>query len=92
MEKNITTKVNSYLNDFKDNLQKWITENKCQITIDGKDKTNEFIQYMFDFPNIELSKQDFQKRKRVKNNVPEYNRCIALKFNGCQCSRKKKER
>ncbi len=90
MEKNIHKKVNSHINDFKSNIQKWIHEKKGCILIDGEDKTNEFIQYMVDFPNIELSKEDFQKRKRLKNNIPDFNRCIALKCNGERCSRRQK--
>lgn len=90
MERNIITKVHNYTNEFKDNLQQWIEKNNCKIMIGEEDKTNDFVQYMNDFPNIELCKQDFQKRKRIKNSVPDYNRCIALKFNGCRCSRKQK--
>ena len=46
---------------------------------------------MNDFPNLELDKEDFQKRKRIKNSIPDYNRCIALKCNGERCSRKQKD-
>lgn len=90
MERNIRSKIDNYINDFKNNLQTWINENNAEICINGIDKQNEFLQYMLDFPNLELEKQDFQKRKRVKNNVPDYNRCIALKCNSERCSRKQK--
>ena len=90
MERNIKKKVNDYLNEFKSNLQKWLNENEASIVVNEQSKTNEFIQYLHDFPNLELEKQDFQKRKRIKNNVPDYNRCIALKCNGERCSRKQK--
>ena len=90
MEKNIKQKVNSHTNDFKDNLQQWIQNNNASIIVNGNDKTQEFITYLLDFPNLELEKNDFQKRKRIKNNVPDYNRCIALKCNGERCSRKQK--
>ena len=90
MERNIRSKIDSYINDFKDNIQTWLSENKAEIIVNGDDKNNDFLQYMLDFPNLELEKQDFQKRKRVKNNVPDYNRCIALKCNGERCSRKQK--
>ena len=95
MEKNIRTKLDHYSRDFKDNLKRWIDDNNATIIINTEtgqeEKTNAFIQYMFDYPVIELSKTDFQKRKRIKNNVPDYSRCIALKCNGDRCSRKQKD-
>ena len=45
---------------------------------------------MFDYQPMELSKQDFQKRTRAKNNIPNYERCCALRLNGERCTRKKK--
>ena len=90
MEKNIKKKVNNYTNDFKNNIQRWFNENSASIIVEGEDKTNDFIHYMNDFPYIVLEKDDFQKRRRIKNNVPDYNRCIALKCNGERCSRKQK--
>ena len=38
-----------------------------------------------------LSKEDFQKRKRVKNVVPQFERCGAKRANGEQCTRRKKD-
>jgi len=91
MEKNIRTKVNDHTQAFKSNVQTWMDKCGACMIVNGQDKTSEFLQYMNDFPELELDKQDFQKRKRVKNNVPDYNRCIALKCNGERCSRKQKE-
>lgn len=90
MEKGIRQKVAEHFEMFKDNILNWIQNNEACIMVHNCNKTNDFLQYMSDFPHIELSKEDFQKRKRVKNNVPDYNRCIALKCNGERCSRKQK--
>ena len=90
MEKNIRSKIHDHNKDFKENLTKWLQSMNATIQVDGEVKTNEFLQYMSDFPDLELHKDDFQKRKRVKNSVPDYNRCIALKCNGERCSRKQK--
>lgn len=90
MEKNIKLKVNEYIDEFKKNLQNWISENDVCIQVQGESRGNDFLQYMNDFPYLEFKKEDFQKRKRIKNNVPDYNRCIALKCNGERCSRKQK--
>ena len=38
-----------------------------------------------------LNKDDFMKRKRVKNVVPYFERCCAKRANGEQCTRRKKE-
>tara|TARA_B110000114_G_scaffold79405_1_gene83988 strand:+ start:19 stop:543 length:525 start_codon:yes stop_codon:yes gene_type:complete len=93
MEKNIKGKVLDHETRFKDNLQSWIKTNKAMISDEfGKDCTNDFVQYLNDFPGLEFSIQDFQKRKRIKNNVPDYNRCIAMKCNGERCSRKQKDK
>lgn len=90
MEKNIRNKIHEHNQEMKENIQKWFEKTKACIFIGNQNKTNEFIQYMNDFPTLNLSKEDFQKRKRLKNNVPDYNRCIALKCNGQRCSRKQK--
>lgn len=90
MERNIRDKVDNYINDFKQNIQSWINDNNIRIMINDENQKNEFIQYMIDFPALELTTQDFQRRKRIKNNIPDYNRCIALKCNGERCSRRQK--
>jgi hypothetical protein len=91
MEKNIQNKINHYEENFKNNLKDWLLENNASVICDNTcDRTNDFIQHLSDFPRIELTSQDFQKRKRIKNNVPDYNRCIAMKCNGERCSRKQK--
>uniref|UniRef100_A0A6C0KN95 Uncharacterized protein n=1 Tax=viral metagenome TaxID=1070528 RepID=A0A6C0KN95_9ZZZZ len=90
MEKNIRLKVNEHMEEMITSMQTWIEKNNAQISVNDVNKTNEFIQFMRDFPNIELHKEDFQKRKRLKNNVPDFNRCIALKCNGDRCSRRQK--
>ena len=38
----------------------------------------------------ENNKEDFIKRKRIKNIVPNYERCIAKRANGEQCTRRNK--
>tara|TARA_Y100000389_G_scaffold177526_1_gene189854 strand:- start:3403 stop:3930 length:528 start_codon:yes stop_codon:yes gene_type:complete len=91
MEKNIRSKVTSYESEFKDNLKQWIMDNDASIICGNTtDRTNDFIQHLSDFPRLELNVKDFQKRKRIKNSVPDYNRCIAMKCNGERCSRKQK--
>ena len=50
------------------------------------------LQQVYDYQNIELRKDDFAKRKRVKNVVPFFDRCVACRANGEQCTRRKKDK
>ena len=50
----------------------------------------QLISFVYDYEKLKLSKEDFMKRKRVKNIVPSQHRCLAKRANGEQCTRKKK--
>jgi hypothetical protein len=82
MEKKINLKVNDYQKDFINNLQEVINN-----SIDKK----EILSYLHNYKNIELTTEDFKRRKRIKNTIPDYSRCIAKKGNGNRCTRKKKD-
>ena len=47
--------------------------------------------FVYEYEKLKLVKEDFMKRKRVKNMVPIQQRCLAKRANGEQCTRKKKE-
>ena len=50
------------------------------------------LQFIYDYPNMEINKCDLTKRKRVKNVVPLHERYCALRrANEEQCTRRKKE-
>ena len=86
MEKRITSKTSIYVQNLKEQL-------KNKIVADGKMDNgymNELVQYIYDYPQLVFLPQDFQKRKRVKNIVPFFERCCALRANGEQCTRRKK--
>lgn len=85
MERRITKKCDLHIHEFKGNVKKWL---------DGSDfaknsQYSEFLKYLFDYESISLEKEDFQKRKRVKNVVPHFDRCIANRANSEQCTRRK---
>jgi hypothetical protein len=91
MEQKIKTRINEYLSQYKNDIKKWIDTNNIQVNSEnGESCKSKFLDYMFDYQSIELSKQDFQKRTRAKNNIPNYERCCALRLNGERCTRKKK--
>ena len=45
---------------------------------------------IYDYERLVLTKEDFTKRKRVKNVVPFFDRCTAKRANNEQCTRRKK--
>lgn len=92
METRIQQKVDEHMRQFKTQLRDWLV--KYNATINGygtEDITDEFLQFMFDTENIQLQKEDFQRRKRVKNHVPFGERCCAKRANGDQCTRRRLE-
>lgn len=89
MENRIIKKVDNHFSEFKNEVKEWFESNKCEIV--GNYNKSDFLQFIFDFDNLTLSKEDFQKRKRIKNTVSIHLRCCAKRANGEQCSRRKKE-
>ena len=90
MERRIAKKVENHQVAFKTAIKAWIEESHIKVEVGDIDKKSEFIQYVFDYDGLVLSKEDFQKRKRVKNVVPQFERCGAKRANGEQCTRRKK--
>jgi hypothetical protein len=48
------------------------------------------MQFVFDHVGVKLGEEDFKKRKRIKNSVPQFELCIAKRANGEQCTRRRK--
>jgi len=86
MEKRINKKIENYITTFKDN----ICEKAKNICIQD-DKLNSLLQFVYDYERLIIDKEDFSKRKRVKNIVPFYERCCAKRANDVQCTRRKKK-
>ena len=87
MEKRLNKKLELWITGFKDNIR----ENASQIGISKNDQTNQLIQYIYDYDRLTFGKEDFQKRKRVKNVVPFFDRCCAKRASNEQCTRRKKD-
>jgi len=86
MEKRLNKKIEGYVTTFKGSLCDKV--NKLGFK---SDEINELIQYIYEYERLILDKDDFMKRKRVKNIVPYFDRCCAKRANGEQCTRKKKD-
>lgn len=92
MKRNIIEKVSNHNIETKKKIHSWIDENIHKLENEkGCDIKQEFLQYIYDIENIELSDKDFIKRKRIANKIPNYERCCAKKSCGVRCTRKKKE-
>ena len=87
MEKRINKKIETYVTTLKESIHKKITE----LCIDEKEKMNELIEYIYEYQRLIIQKEDLVKRKRIKNSIPNLNRCIAKRANDEQCTRRRKE-
>jgi len=87
MERRLNKKTEAYITSFKDNIRE-----KASLMGMAKDeKTNQLLQYIYDYDRLTFNKEDFQKRKRVKNFVPIFDRCCAKRASNEQCTRRKKD-
>jgi hypothetical protein len=87
MEKRINKSIEGYIVSFKDNIKQKINE----LQIDDKKKVNDLLEYIYDYKRLSLTKDDFVKRKRIQNSIPQSNRCNAKRANNEQCTRRRKD-
>lgn len=86
MEKRLNKKVETYITAFKDNIR----EKTTQMGMTNNEEVNKLLQYIYDYERLSFAKEDFEKRKRVKNFVPVFDRCCAKRASNEQCTRRKK--
>ena len=94
---NYKTEVKDYILTCKGNIDHTIDhwDGKDIETMDSlknivSGELMSLLHQIYDHPNISLIKDDFTKRKRVKNVVPFFDRCVACRANQEQCTRRKK--
>lgn len=87
MERKLNKKVETYISSFKDSIK----EKSSELGLNKNENMNQLIQFIYDYDRLNFGKEDFMKRKRVKNIVPFYDRCCAKRANDEQCTRRKKE-
>jgi hypothetical protein len=88
MERRLNKKINDYVHVFKTDLVEKIQSLK---STDNQAVMSDLTNYVYQYDNFELNKDDFMKRKRVKSMVPVYERCCAKRASGEQCTRRKKD-
>ena len=87
MEKRLNKKAESYITSFKDGIREKVT----QMGLTKNEPVNQLLQFIYDYDRLSFNKEDFQKRKRVKNFVPIFDRCCAKRASNEQCTRRKKD-
>ena len=87
MERRINKKIEAYITAFKDDIR-----GKAEVLGFPKDPNiNSLVGFIYDYDRLVLTKEDFMKRKRVKNSVHLADRCCAKRASSEQCTRRRKE-
>ena len=87
MERRINKRIENYVTNFKDDIRK-----KAEtLGLVNDLNLSQLVQYVYDYERLSLAKEDFMKRKRVKNAVHLSDRCCARRASNEQCTRRKKE-
>ncbi len=87
MEKRLNARIERYIREFKEN----IGAKMVSLGVSGNEYAGELMEYIYDYDRLILDKDDFIKRKRVKNVVPFVERCCAKRATEEQCTRRRKE-
>jgi len=87
MEKQLNKQIELYIVKFKDDVRSKITE----LDFDEKKKINDLVEFVYEYKKLQLEKDDVIKRKRVKNAIPNANRCIGKLANDERCTRRRKK-
>jgi len=87
MERRINKRIELYVTDFKDDIRK---KAETLGLVNDLNLSN-LVQYVYDYERLSLTKEDFMKRKRIKNAVHLADRCCAKRASNEQCTRRKKE-
>ena len=87
MERRINKKIEAYVSAFKED----VLSKAEQLGINNNPALASLVKYVYDYDRLVLSKEDFMKRKRVKNAVHLSDRCCAKRASCEQCTRRKKD-
>jgi hypothetical protein len=87
MERRLNRKIEEYVTDFKQS----VLSRAQQLGLNNDPNLAALVKFVYDFDRLVLTKEDFMKRKRVKNAVHLSDRCSAKRASCEQCTRRKKE-
>jgi hypothetical protein len=87
-----TKKADAYLHSLRMKVQSRLSEYKRRGGVNDVDAYHaDIMELMMGFESLQFGTEDVVKRKRIKNIVPLFDRCVAKRANGEQCTRRKKE-
>jgi hypothetical protein len=87
-----TKKADAYLHSLRMKVQSRLSEYKRRGGVNDVDAYHaDIMELMMGFETLQFGTDEVVKRKRIKNIVPLFDRCIAKRANGEQCTRRKKE-
>ena len=89
MEKIANKTIDVYLSKLKEDIHKKVLS--IGLAEKNPHDSNSLMQYVFDYEKLELCKEDFIKRKWVKNVICGDERCNAKRASGEQCTRRRKD-
>lgn len=87
MDKRIQTKINDYLQNFKDEIKK----KSIELGLTELSSFNNLLQYIYDKEHLEITMEDIVKKNKVKIIIEPSQKCTAYRANGEKCSRRKKK-
>jgi hypothetical protein len=87
MDKRINKRIEQWSTQFKDEIKQKI----CALAFIEPTKTNDLIEFVYEYQRLQLTKDDISKRKRVKNTIPVANRCNAKRANDEHYTRRRKD-
>ena len=87
MDVKLNKKVDAYLREYKMNIAKKINT----LSLNNNETVKELMDYIYNYENLVISNDDVTRKKRIKNTVPQYERCIAKRSTGEQCTRRRKD-
>jgi tetratricopeptide (TPR) repeat protein len=85
MERRINKKIDNWITEFKDEIK----EKALELGLVKDQNMTQLVQYIFDYERLALIKDDFMKRKRVKNSVILSDRLLSQQSNDVFNSNKK---
>ena len=83
MERKIDEQVNTYITRFKEHVRREI--------LDNSKTANKTVEDIFKFDDFKFDISSINKKKRVRNVIPNDERCIAYRADKDRCTRKKKD-
>ena len=83
MERKIDEQVNTYITRFKEHVRREI--------LDNSNTANKTVEEIFKFDDFKFDISSINKKKRVRNVIPNDERCIAYRADKDRCTRKKKD-